>query len=308
MVIEKNLKLFGFDNYFDDFSNLYKSKKLPNKILISGKKGIGKTTFSYHLINFILSSNEEFTYDYNEKEINLLNKSYKLIHNRTHPNFFRISINEEKKFIEINQIREMINFINKSTFKNNIKLILIENVELLNQFSANGLLKSLEEPNSNVVFILLLNNENKCLETIKSRCIEYKINLKRKFLSEIVNFYFKDDVFDKISRDFINFYISPSELIKFIIFCNSEKLNYKDLSIDEFLKYYFENSIYKKNNIINDDIKLYLQLFFFNKINSIKNNDFIDLYNYFNQKFNFINKFNLDKESFFIEFNNKVFK
>ena len=308
MVIEKNLKLFGFDNYFDDFSNLYKTKKLPNKILISGKKGIGKTTFSYHLINFILSLNEEFTYDYNEKEINLLNKSYKLIHNRTHPNFFKININEEKKFIEINQIREMINFINKSTFKNNIKLILIENVELLNKFSANGLLKSLEEPNSNVIFILLLNNENKCLETIRSRCIEYKINLKRKFLPEIVNFYFKDDVFDKISRDFRNFYISPSELIKFIIFCNYEKLNYKDLSIDEFLKYYFENSIYKKNNIINDDIKLYLELFFFNKINLIKNNDFIDLYNYFNQKFNFINKFNLDKESFFIEFNNKVFK
>lgn len=308
MVIEKNLKLFGFDNYFDDFSNLYKTKKLPNKILISGKKGIGKTTFSYHLINFILSLNEEFTYDYNEKEINLLNKSYKLIHNRTHPNFFKININEEKKFIEINQIREMINFINKSTFKNNIKLILIENVELLNKFSANGLLKSLEEPNSNVIFILLLNNENKCLETIRSRCIEYKINLKAKFLPEIVNFYFKDDVFDKISRDFRNFYISPSELIKFIIFCNYEKLNYKDLSIDEFLKYYFENSIYKKNNIINDDIKLYLELFFFNKINLIKNNDFIDLYNYFNQKFNFINKFNLDKESFFIEFNNKVFK
>ena len=49
------IKLFGYDNYFNLFKNLYKNNKLPNVILLSGTKGIGKSTFSYHFINYILS-------------------------------------------------------------------------------------------------------------------------------------------------------------------------------------------------------------------------------------------------------------
>ena len=69
-------KLYGLSNTFNQFVNLYK-EKLPTKILLSGQKGIGKCTFAYHLINYILSLSEEYSYDLENfsinKEINILN-------------------------------------------------------------------------------------------------------------------------------------------------------------------------------------------------------------------------------------------
>ena len=55
------LNLYGLENELTNFVNLFEINKLPNKILISGQKGIGKSTLSYHLINYILSKNEEFS-------------------------------------------------------------------------------------------------------------------------------------------------------------------------------------------------------------------------------------------------------
>ena len=42
--------LFGYEYYFQMFAALYDKKKLPNTILLTGDKGIGKTTFAYHWI------------------------------------------------------------------------------------------------------------------------------------------------------------------------------------------------------------------------------------------------------------------
>ena len=52
------IKLFGLDKYMNELIYLFNSNKLPNKILLSGQKGQGKSTLAYHLINFVLSQNE----------------------------------------------------------------------------------------------------------------------------------------------------------------------------------------------------------------------------------------------------------
>ena len=93
----ENLKLYGMNIFFDEIIKLYYKKKLPNKILLSGKKGIGKSTFAYHIINCILSTNEDNKYDQTKLHINKENKSYKLIQNNSHPNFYLIDVSEEKK-------------------------------------------------------------------------------------------------------------------------------------------------------------------------------------------------------------------
>ena len=111
-------KLFNYDNLFLKIVNLHNQKKLPNKIIFSGSKGIGKSTFAYHLINFIFSKDEKFQYNLNNFEINNSNRSHNLILNNTHPNFYLIDLLDEKKVIEISQIREMINYANKSALNN----------------------------------------------------------------------------------------------------------------------------------------------------------------------------------------------
>jgi len=96
----KQTDLYGLEDEFFEFVKLYDNKKLPNKILLSGQKGIGKCTLAYHLINFILSQNEEFSYNLSNLTINQENKSFKLIQNGSNPNFNLIDINTEKKKIE----------------------------------------------------------------------------------------------------------------------------------------------------------------------------------------------------------------
>ena len=160
-------QLYNYKNTFLSITKLYENKKLPNKILFTGAKGIGKATLSYHLINYIFSKNEDFKYDINKYQINQLNRSYKLIINNSHPNFNLINVLEGKKIIEISQIRQMINYTNKSSFNNRERIILIDNVENLNLNSLNALLKIVEEPNENVFFILVFDNSKKLLNTLK---------------------------------------------------------------------------------------------------------------------------------------------
>ena len=56
-------QLYKYNNSFLNVADLYDNKKLPNKIIFSGAKGIGKATFAYHLINYIFSKDEKFKYN-----------------------------------------------------------------------------------------------------------------------------------------------------------------------------------------------------------------------------------------------------
>ena len=92
-------ELFCLDDEINQLIELYKKKELPNKILLTGQKGVGKCTLAYHLVNYILSQNENFSYDIKKHIINKENKSFKLIINKSSPNFNLIDINEKKKLI-----------------------------------------------------------------------------------------------------------------------------------------------------------------------------------------------------------------
>ena len=151
----ENTSIYGYKYFFNEIIQLYNNRKMPNKILLSGKKGSGKSTFAYHLVNFFLSKDEELKYDLIENKINSENKSFKLLQNNSHPNFYLIDLLAEKKNIDVAQIRGMISYTNKSTFNNQDRFIMIDNVEHLNKNSTNALLKIIEEPNENIYFILI---------------------------------------------------------------------------------------------------------------------------------------------------------
>ena len=134
------------------FIKLFHKSKLPNTILLSGLKGSGKATFAYHFINYLLSYNEKNKYSVNNFTINPDNKSYKSLCNFTHPNFFLLENNVLEENIKIENVRNILKFLNKSTYYSGIKIVLIDNAEYLNINSSNALLKSLEESNNNTFF------------------------------------------------------------------------------------------------------------------------------------------------------------
>jgi len=169
------LNIFGYESYFDFFEKLYQKNKLPNSILLSGAKGLGKATFLYHFINYLLSKDEEYKYDRKKFLINPKNQTYKLIKSQAHTNLFTLDSHNEEK-IKIEQIRQLLLFLNKSAYYKGIKIILIDNAEFLNINSSNALLKAIEEPSNNTFFFIINNDSKKILNTIKSRCIDFKIN------------------------------------------------------------------------------------------------------------------------------------
>ena len=295
------VSLFGLKNFFNEFIRLYKSDILPNKILLSGPKGIGKCTLSYHLINYILSVQEQFSYNLEKNLINPENRSFKLIQNNSHPNFILIDINPEKKNIEISQVRTMIEKLNKSSFNDQPRFILIDNIQYMNLNSINALLKILEEPNSNVYFILI-NNSRKILPTLKSRCIDFKIILSNNEISDVCKKLFKNDISDIINKDLLDYYFTPGKVFNLIKFASENSIDIKNISLDELLYLIISKNYYKKDLLIKDFLMDYFQLFL---INSKKFRN-IDLYDYFVKQYSNVKRFNLDEETFFLEFKQKL--
>ena len=74
--------------------------------------------------------------------------------------------------------------------------------------SANAILKILEEPSSNVYFILI-NNNRKVPSTLLSRCINFKISLTHKESLEIANNLLNGKLDKIINNNLINYYLTP---------------------------------------------------------------------------------------------------
>jgi len=303
----ENTKIYGMENFFKEFVGLYEQKKMPNKILLSGKKGTGKSTLAYHLINYILSKNEEYKYNLENFSINKDNRSYKLLQNNSHPNFYLIDLVTEKKSIDVSQIREMINYTNKSTFNNMARFILIDNVENLNKNSVNALLKIIEEPNENIFFILINNNEKNILPTLKSRCLSFKISLTFYESLNISNSILEKNVLEFINYDLLSYYNSPGEIISLFNFANEKSINLSDHTISSFINLIIENNYYKKNKPIKILLINLIELFFLKKyIITNTKISLINLYHEFIKKIYNTEKFNLDEESLFLEFKSKL--
>ena len=222
---ENQIKLFNYDKYFLNLVHLYNNKKLPNKIIFSGKKGIGKATFAYHLINYIFSTKQDFNYDIEKFQINLNNKSYNLLLNKSHPNFHLIDLLEDKKNIEISQIRDVYKFVNKSSFNNREKIVLINNAEKLNLNSSNALLKIVEEPNDKVFFIIIYDSSKKILDTLKSRCLKFNFHLSYDMCIDTANKIVEGNIFDSINKNLVNYYSSAGDLINLLKISDSLKID-----------------------------------------------------------------------------------
>lgn len=294
------LSLYGYDRYFDLFKNLFKKEKLPNCILLSGQKGIGKSTFAYHFTNWLLSAGEKFEYSLKNYKIHDNNYSYNQIINDTHSNFFRIYSDTSNSEVKIDQSRDLVKFLNKTTYKNNLKIVIIDNIENFNVNASNAILKSLEEPNVNTFFFLIHNSSYHILETIKSRCMIFKIHFsdteKRKIYDDITNNEYPDLLNIKIIDDlYIN---SPGDLLyQNLLLKDSNTKNYKNiLSIINLFLYKFSET---KNIQILNYASTYIEKFYADLFNSnIKTfNISQNNYNRILNQINSIKKFNLNEKN-----------
>jgi len=297
-------KLYGLEKFLNELIYLENSNNLPNKILLSGQKGLGKSTLAYHFINYVLSKEEEYPYDIKNFEINNQNQSFKTISNKSNINFTLIDISDEKKSIDINQIRNLIINLKKSSFNNKPRFILIDNIEFLNINSINALLKILEEPSLNAHFILI-NNNKRILPTLLSRCINFKIHLSYEKNITIANRLLNNKLYETINKDLINYYSTPGTIYNLAMFAEENKYDLSNINLKEFIKLIIKDNLFKKENLIKHLIFDFIELYF----SKIDRSFFLDInskYNYFLKKISDTKKFNLDEESLFIDFEEEI--
>ncbi len=103
-----------------------------------------------------------------------------------HPDFRRVSLQEKTgkegetrmaTAIEVDQAREAVDFVQLSTYRAGFRVVLVDPADSLNVAAANALLKVLEEPPLNTVFVLVSDQPRRLLPTIRSRCTRVDIGL-----------------------------------------------------------------------------------------------------------------------------------
>ncbi len=142
------------------FQLALKKRRLSHAYLFTGPEGVGKETtawaFMFHL--FCEKNSEDPCGGC---------KSCKKLLKELHPDVLKIY--PEKREITIDQIRSINSFIKYPPLEGNYRIVLIKPAEKMNLQASNALLKSLEEPPSYVIFILITENFTQLLPTIVSR-------------------------------------------------------------------------------------------------------------------------------------------
>ena len=292
----KNI-LYGYNKNLNFFINLHKKKILPNKIIFSGPRGIGKSIFAKTLVNLIISGDQLI--EYNDQ--NLINYDNTYLDKFLQQNFFLIDVLESKKIIDIEQIRNLIVYSQKQALNNTPRFIVIDNVEKLNKNSANALLKLLEEPFENMNFMLIHDNKYKLFETINSRCIKFNMLFTHNQTIEIVNKLLNINIKEHFDTSFINNYYSIGDLINLYNFSLTNDIDLNKTSLKELVNFLITEKKYLKDqNILSLCIKL-IETMFYNNFLKSKDIKFYKFYKYFADKFFSTNKYNLDLETLFIE-------
>ena len=222
--------IIGNDSVKNLLTNLVNTNNLVHSYMFIGTDGIGKLLFAKEFAKMILCENEV-------KSCNKCSSCIKFISN-SHPDFLLVN-SEDEKNIKINQIRLLQEKVSEKPILSNKKVYIIDNSDLMTTEAQNCLLKTLEEPPPYAIIILVLSNENKILNTIKSRCTKI--------------------AFQKLSKE---------ELIEYS--------NLQNINIDSSLLSLCDGSISKLINIHNN-MSIYTSLN--DIIYGLSNQDIIDVWN-----------------------------
>ncbi len=298
----KTTRLFGLKNYFNQLKELQLINKLPRVLLLTGSKGIGKSTLVNHFMNFCF--NKE--YDENNNFFDFNNEFYNQYLNGTFQNIIYLNGTNFKN-IKVDDIRNLKKELLKTPINDEKRFIIFDEIEIFNTNSLNALLKIIEEPTKNNYFILINNESKKLLDTIKSRSLEMKIILtpeeKRKISDHLTN-YFKQ----KNYLDFKLMNISPGNYIRFNYFFLESKININDkylLNLKLILEYFK-----KEKDIFYKDLILFYTDYYLYKIYTPKIKDNINLIYYRSVIFKKINEFfiyNLNQNTLLNSLEGKLF-
>jgi DNA polymerase-3 subunit delta' len=157
---------------------------LPHALLLTGEAGIGKYAFALYLSQYLLCESIEKQEAPCEQCA-----ACRWFIEGNHPDFQMLSIaaleeqeepearKHSTQWITVDAIRALGNFVYTGAHRRGRRVIMVYPAEALNLAAANALLKMLEEPPADVLFILVSHHWQRLLPTIKSRCRRFALSL-----------------------------------------------------------------------------------------------------------------------------------
>ncbi len=149
----------------------YRQDRMPHAILLTGMMGIGLTRFSEFLSVCLLCENLQ-----NATQFCGHCRSCQLMQAGSHPDWLVLQPEENANQINVADVREMIDFMHLKSQYGRYKISMITHADAINRSAANALLKTLEEPPGQSLFILLSHTPHRLPITIRSRCQRIKFS------------------------------------------------------------------------------------------------------------------------------------
>ena len=169
--------IYGHDRAVAQFMSAWTSRTLHHAWLLAGPRGIGKASFARAAVRRILANAAGPAAGLPGLETAPDHPIVRLLDAGSHPDFRMLERIERKppasglaRNISVEQVRSLGGLLGSTPFLSPWRAIIIDAADDLEAPAANALLKMLEEPPANCVFLLVSHAPGRLLATIRSRC------------------------------------------------------------------------------------------------------------------------------------------
>jgi DNA polymerase-3 subunit delta' len=146
------------------------SDRVHHALLLSGAAGLGKLRFALRAAQALLC---EADVEASQRPCGEC-RSCRLQDAGSHPDFMLLQPEEDKRSIGVEQVRERIGNLSLTAHYAGRRVAVVQPADALNRHAADALLKTLEEPGSAVVFLLVTAREATLPVTLRSRCLSLR--------------------------------------------------------------------------------------------------------------------------------------
>jgi DNA polymerase III subunit delta' len=184
--------LFGHREAEAALLNAYRSGRIPHAWLIGGAQGIGKATLAYRMARFVLTHRDPSMTAVQRAETLSVDPNDSVARHiaaGAHGGLLTLerTLNDKgvmRSVITVDETRETIGFFGSTAAVEGWRVCIVDTVDELNPNAANALLKILEEPPQQSLFLLVSHAPARVLATIQSRC--RKLPLRPLATSDVV--------------------------------------------------------------------------------------------------------------------------
>ncbi|EEA96735.1 DNA polymerase III subunit delta' [Pseudovibrio sp. JE062] len=172
-------RLYGHELAETELLDAYRSQRFHHAWILGGPKGIGKATLAFRFARFILEHPDRFSTPVmaaNSLYVPPESHSAQMVAAGSHADLLHLRRPWDlkgkrfKRDLPVDEVRRTTGFFGSTAAGGNWRICIVDSADDMNQSAANALLKILEEPPKQSLFILLSHNPGRLLPTIRSRC------------------------------------------------------------------------------------------------------------------------------------------